>query len=141
MNLKITEQRDNPLLQRKEIKAQLSYEAATPSTKDLHSQLAAGLKVKPELLVVKHIYPGFGTKQADVLVYQYESKEQLLKVEGEKKEKKPKEEKPAEAAPAQEKKEEKPEAKEEKAEKTKSDQGKEGRKPAEEKPKEDKKAK
>jgi ribosomal protein S24E len=109
MNLKITEQKDNPLLVRKEIKAQLSYEAATPSTKDLHAQLASGLKVKQELLVVKHIYPGFGTRQADVLVYQYESKEQLLKVEGEKKVAKPKEEPPAEKAEEKKESEEKKE--------------------------------
>jgi ribosomal protein S24E len=136
MNLKITEQKDNPLLLRKEIQATLTYDAATPSTKDLHSQLASGLKVKPELLVVKHILPQFGTRVADVLVYQYESEEQLKKVEGvkEKIEDKPKEE----PAPA-EKKEDKPaESKEDKAESAKEEKQEDKKEEPKEEPKEGK---
>lgn len=98
MNVQIVEQRENSLLSRKEIRARLLYDQATPSKEQLKKQLAAAMKVEPQLLVVKSIYPAYGERRANILVYQYKSEEMLKKIEPEQKVKKEKSEKAAEAA-------------------------------------------
>jgi ribosomal protein S24E len=104
MNLQIVEQKMNPLLSRKEIKARLTYDKATPSKDELKKQIASGMKTSADLLVIKHIYPAYGDRRAEVLFYLYDTPESVKKIEGEKKTKK----KPAKGAG--EKKEEKAEA-------------------------------
>ncbi|MFH0978003.1 MAG: hypothetical protein V1837_01745 [Candidatus Woesearchaeota archaeon] len=90
MNLQIVEQKTNAFLSRKEIKATLSYDNATPSKEELKKQFATATKADVNTVVIKHIYPGFGHKQATVLVYQYDKPESVAKFEPKKKEKKAK---------------------------------------------------
>ena len=95
MNLKITEQKENLLLGRKEVHAQLDYDTATPAKEELRQQLSKSMKVDAELLIIKHIYPSVGNKSAAVLIYQYHDKQQMQRIEGVKKATKPKAEKQA----------------------------------------------
>lgn len=121
MNLKITEQKENPLLSRTEIKAKLVYDLETPAKAALVKQLAQAMKTDADLMVIKHIYSSYGVREADLIVYLYENKEKLVEMEGEieqKEEPKAEETAPeAKAEPkAEDKKEEVPPKEEEKKE-------------------------
>ncbi|MCK4589975.1 MAG: hypothetical protein KAT77_06025 [Nanoarchaeota archaeon] len=110
MDLKILEKKDNPLLHRLEIEAELTADGPTPSNKDVAKEISKQTKADEKLIVIKHIYSRFGTNQADVLAYVYNNEDSMKEIEiiPEKKEEKPKEKKPAEAPAAEEKKEEAP---------------------------------
>ena len=90
MNIQIQSQKNNTLMSRKEVSATLAYDKSTPSKEELRKQLSTAMKVDPGLMVIKHIYPGFGRRMATIIVYNYESAEAMKNLEPEKKEKKPK---------------------------------------------------
>jgi ribosomal protein S24E len=100
MNIHVTEERQNPLLGRKELTGTLEFTGATPSAADLQKKLAEHLKAAADTVAVKRIDTAFGSAHAHFEAFIYESKEQLAKVEPRKKEKKAK----AGEAPAEEKK-------------------------------------
>ena len=114
MALKITSTEEKPLLARKEIKGELSFtEKATPSNDDVRKDIASQLKVDEKTVVVKHIYTAFGSSDAKVEAYVYNTEADLkkyepvtkaMKLKAEEGAKKAAEAKPAEA-PAGEKKE------------------------------------
>ena len=109
MNLKIIEETEKPLLSRKEIKAEITFDKATPSNEEVKKSVAAQTKADESLVVVKSIYTEFGATKATATVYVYTSKEDMEKIEPKKKEK-AKPGAPAAEAPAApaEKKEEAP---------------------------------
>ena len=128
MDLKIVQKKDNPLLSRTEIEAEINFfKEPTPKKEDIKKKLASMEKANENVVIIKHIYSSFATGKADVLAYIYKSEDELKKIEPEKKEKKeakpagedaptetPKEEQKKEEAPKKEVKEEKKEeAKEE----------------------------
>lgn len=118
MNIKILEQKQEPLLSRTEVKAELSFEGATPSNEELKKALATQLKADENLVVIKSIYTEFGIAKATATAYIYTDKKALESIEPKPKEKKgkkaekpkpaPKEEAPKEEKPVEEKKEEAP---------------------------------
>ncbi len=113
MELKITNKKDNSLLHRVEVEAELTAVGATPSNKEVAKELSSQLKVDEKLIVIKHIYSRFGTQMSDVLAYAYNHEEKMKEIEilkepkEEKKAEAPAEAKP-EAKPAEKKKEEAP---------------------------------
>ncbi|MBU1974927.1 MAG: 30S ribosomal protein S24e [Nanoarchaeota archaeon] len=125
MKLEITNRKKNPLLSREEITALLLFEGKTPARLDVLDSAANALNTKKELVIVKKINTQFGEEKADVLIFKYDSKETLEKLEPEyvkKKHSKPTkkegEEQAPEAAPAEapaETKEDSAEAKKEEA--------------------------
>lgn len=130
MEIDILEKKDNPLLRRTEIIADISFEAATPSRQVMKEAISKKLNASPELIIIRNIYPFFGDKKAEVVVHIYNKKEDVEKIEsnvyiqrmlGKKKEEK-KEEKPVEEKPAEEKKEAKAEEKKPKESKEKPEE-------------------
>lgn len=121
MELKVTEEKEDILLSRKEINAQITFKGATPSKEDIKKQLSSVLKADEKLIVIKNVFTSFGSETAKVIAYQYTNDEYMKKIEPKEKEK-PKEEK--KETPKEEKKEE---AKEEKPkrEETKKEEKKE----------------
>lgn len=120
MSIKIEKTEEKPLLARKEIAASIMFEGkATPSNDEVRKQIASGLKVDEKVVVVKHIYTSFGSSEAKVEAYVYNTEEDLKKIEPKVKEAKKKAAEgaaPAEEAapaPAKEKKEAPAEKKEE----------------------------
>ena len=87
MNITIINKKENPLLSRTEIKAELIFESATPSRDEFKKAIAAQLKTDEKLTIVKNIYTRFGESKADALIYIYLSKEEMEKIEPRKKEK------------------------------------------------------
>jgi small subunit ribosomal protein S24e len=81
MELRITQQKENALLHRKEIMASVTFDKATPSNVEVSKALATKLSVSEDSLIVKHITGGFGKLTAVVTAYVYESKEQKAKIE------------------------------------------------------------
>ncbi len=145
MKIEIKERKENKLLGRLEVEGRAVFDGATPSNDVIKDMLTAELKADKNLIVVKHIYSRFSYQEADFLVYVYDNKEVMEKMEmmtkhlkkkGEEEKKKAAEEKPKE----EEKKEE------EKVEETREEQSSSvpqkpevSVEPAEEAPKEEKK--
>jgi ribosomal protein S24E len=82
MALKITSTEEKPLLARKEIKGELSFaEKATPSNDDVRKEIASQLKVGEKTVLVKHIYTAFGSSDAKIEAYIYNTEKDLKKYE------------------------------------------------------------
>ncbi len=94
MNLEIINKKNNPLLSRTEVNAKASFfKEATPKKEEIKKQIALMEKVDEKLVVVKRINTFFGAAESSVLVYIYDSEEELKKIEPKIKEKESKEKK------------------------------------------------
>jgi ribosomal protein S24E len=129
MSIKKLNEKDNPLLSRKEFKFEYVFDSATPSNDKVMGELCKLTGGNKEVCVIKNIEQKYGCKIALVTFYVYTSKEEKdrievkgkKQIEAEKKAaeeaaKKAEEEKAAAEAPKEEVKEEAPkeEVKEEK---------------------------
>ncbi len=99
--VKITEQNENKLLNRKELTLEIENESGTPKNDDIAGKVAALLNADKNLVVVKGIYQQFGAKKCVSFANVYDTADDLKKTEPKKKEKKSKAEQPAATAPAQ----------------------------------------
>ena len=81
MDVKITDQFDNKLLHRKEVKGWVSFAGPTPSNADIRLQLATKLSLDKELVVVDHIYNTYGAQEAKIFAKAYEKKDFLDRYE------------------------------------------------------------
>jgi ribosomal protein S24E len=133
MNIEIQTQTKNPMLDRTEVAAVMSFSGATPSMTDVTTQMAKQCKAKEELVVVRDIYTRYGVATADIRAFVYSNLVTRTTLEGAPPEKKvePKAEAPA-APKAEAKPAEAPKAEEKPAE-AKTEAPKAEAKPAEEK--------
>lgn len=81
VKIEIKDKKENKLLGRLEVSGKLVFEGATPSNEVVRDMLAVELKADKELVIVKHIYSKFSYTEADFLVYVYEDKEKMAKME------------------------------------------------------------
>jgi len=96
MNLRITEQKENALLKRKEVKFTLSFSGPTPSRKDVKELLCSKLGTDGSLVVIDVLEQGYGSQElkgytkvySDKEAMAIESKHKLDRDAGVKKEKK-----------------------------------------------------
>ncbi len=123
MNIKILEEKDNELLNRKEILAEVDSMDKTPSNKELQTELAKKFNTKENLVVVKQINQIYGKRTSKVIANIYKDEASLKKLEIIKEEKK--EEKPAEQVPAEQKPAEAPKVEEKPKEEPKPEEKKE----------------
>jgi len=86
--LKIIENKDSPLLSRKELKAEISFEKATPSNAALKSQIAKQLSVDENIIRIRKIDTQFGERRAIVYANIYKKPDMLVKYENKEKKKK-----------------------------------------------------
>jgi len=143
MNINIVSREKKQMLSREEVVAEVDFvNVATPSREKLKEEFSKVLEKDPKILVIKKIQTHFGSASGRVLVYVYDSEEELKKIEP--KEKKPAkpagakpEEKPAEEKP-EEKKEEKPKEEKKEEKKEKPEEKKKAKPKKEEKPEEKK---
>ena len=113
MKIEILSEKENALLERREINFRVHYAGPTPSIKDVRADLIGALNSKDDLTVVDSVKPGFGESRLVGYAKVYKDKEGM-KIELKHKMRKnfgvSEEEKAAEAAKAAapaEKKEEK----------------------------------
>ena len=120
MAMKIISQTEQTLLSRTQVKAHITFEAATPSNENVAKEIGKQTKKDAKLVVVKKINTHFGSKEADVDAFVYDSEEEMKKVEPKPKKKEDGDAPKAEAAPAAEakpaEKKEEPKAEEAKPE-------------------------
>jgi small subunit ribosomal protein S24e len=81
MELKILDKKNEPLLYRVNVKAEATFQGATPSKDEFKKQISLSLKADETLVVIKNIRTFFGKEKAQIMAYLYGSKEDMQKVE------------------------------------------------------------
>mgnify|MGYP002642327326 CR=1 FL=1 len=81
MKITIQEKKENPLLNRTEVKGSIEFDDITPSNVKLAESLAKETKKDINLIVVKSIYTNFGQKLADFEAIIYDNMEAKDKIE------------------------------------------------------------
>jgi len=81
MEVKILEEKENPLLDRRELKVKIAHDAATPKISEVRDKLAAMLGVDKETLILDSFKSKFGVRESIGFVKVYRTKERALKVE------------------------------------------------------------
>lgn len=77
-------QSNKVLLPRKEVRVVVAYDGAVPNRKQLKKAVSDKLKAKEELVIVRHVYVRYGSKEADVVAFVYENEDALKSLEYEK---------------------------------------------------------
>lgn len=90
MELNITSKKEEPLLSRTELKADVIFEKATPSYQELASLVASKVKADEKLVAIRHVYTSFGNKNAELIAYVYKDEDKKKFIEPKLKEKKDK---------------------------------------------------
>ena len=82
MELEITEQNDNPLLNRQEVKVVIKHnENSTPRRNQVIKSLSEQLKAKRELVIIDHLKNAYGKTETHGYAKIYSDKESLSKIE------------------------------------------------------------
>ena len=82
MELEITEQNDNPLLSRQEIKVVIKHnEDSTPRRNQVIKNLAEHLKANKELVIIDHLKNAYGKTETHGYAKVYSDKESLTRIE------------------------------------------------------------
>jgi len=81
MELKIINQKEDPLLSRTRIDAEIVFDKSTPSREEIKSKLVNDLGKDEKLVVVKEIYTIRGLKKATNLSYIYKNEVALKRIE------------------------------------------------------------
>lgn len=88
MECVIKEQKDNKVIGRVEVNADIAYIGSTPSNDVVKKEFAQVLKTDEALVVIKHIHGIFGEQKAHVAAYAYDDKKTFDMFETIKKKKK-----------------------------------------------------
>lgn len=79
--MKILKQDKSKILPRIDVVATFDHvEKRTPSVNEVKEELSKAMKVDKDLIVVDHIYSGFGTGFSEVVAYVYDNKESMEKI-------------------------------------------------------------
>ncbi|WP_321430816.1 30S ribosomal protein S24e [uncultured Methanolobus sp.] len=81
MDIKIIKDKNNALLNRRELNLTVTFDGATPSRNDVKSKLAAMLNAPLELVIVQKIENEFGKQELKVYVKIYEDEARMKQVE------------------------------------------------------------
>ena len=80
----VTEEKDNPLLRRREISAIIKHDfGPTPDRLDIKAKIAAKYGVSADTVIIKQMKNHFGASQEFLTAYIYESLEVAKKIEHE----------------------------------------------------------
>ncbi len=83
MDVEIISKEENQLLGRKEIRARVRYEGATPKRSEVKEAVCKKLGLNPDLAVVRSVKGEYGMQAAKVHLHAYESEERLKELEPE----------------------------------------------------------
>jgi small subunit ribosomal protein S24e len=83
MDLKITKDNTNALLNRREMNFSVTYEGPTPARSVIRGKIAAMLNVPLDLVVVHKMGNEFGKQALEAYVKIYESEERMKQIENE----------------------------------------------------------
>ncbi|MDO8643178.1 MAG: hypothetical protein Q7R76_06405 [Candidatus Woesearchaeota archaeon] len=82
MDVTILKERETPLLARKRVTLEATYDAATPSRVDLTKAVAKKVGADEKLVSVRHIYTRFGKRKARIIAHIYADEKDLKLLEG-----------------------------------------------------------
>ncbi|MFZ2456581.1 MAG: 30S ribosomal protein S24e [Candidatus Altiarchaeia archaeon] len=77
MKIQILKEKENKLLNRKEIDFKVAYDAATPKIGDVRKELIAALHSKENLTIIDSLKSGFGSKSVKGYAKVYKDEESL----------------------------------------------------------------
>jgi len=97
--MEILKEKHMKLLSRKRVSLLIDTTNSTPKRTDLIKDIAKKFNVKPELVVIKHIYPQFGRQKVKIIAHLYEDEKKMKKFEHENLLKKHKSSQSAKSAP------------------------------------------
>jgi len=80
MEITITQKTEEPLLLRTKVEGMVEFDAATPSIKDIRSNIAKSLGKKEELIDIQGVHNVYGDKKASIVCYAYENSEIIGKI-------------------------------------------------------------
>ena len=93
MNIEITQEKETPILARKEISGKVTFTQAPPSNEDVSAALATSCNVTPGLIAMKSIYTHYGMHTANFTAFVYTDAEVMKVLERKGKKAREKEEK------------------------------------------------
>ncbi|MFQ5975763.1 MAG: hypothetical protein ACE5J5_05580 [Candidatus Hydrothermarchaeales archaeon] len=83
MKIEVLEEKENPLLDRKEIVARIVHDDSTPSRDVVRSKAIAKLKAKKDTFILDSMKTKFGAKESIARMRIYGSKKRVLEIESE----------------------------------------------------------
>ena len=81
MDIHIIEEKNNPLLNRREVVFKVDHESATPSRKSIVDRIAATMNSKEGLVVIDNLKTEFGKRETIGYAKIYETEERAKQVE------------------------------------------------------------
>lgn len=73
MEVEITTVKENPLMDRREVKADVDHSGeSTPSEEDVKSRIAAENGIETENIEINHIYTNYGSNNSEAFLHVYE---------------------------------------------------------------------
>jgi small subunit ribosomal protein S24e len=81
MDIRILKDKNNSLLNRRELDFIVKYEGSTPSRSDIRNKLAAMLNAPLELLVIQRIKTEYGLQEGKGYAKLYENADRMKEVE------------------------------------------------------------
>ena len=81
LDIKIIEEKNNPLLNRREVVFKVDHESATPSRKSIVDRIAATMNSKEGLVIVDNLKTEFGKRETIGYAKIYETEERAKQVE------------------------------------------------------------
>jgi len=81
MDIKVIEDRNNPMLERREVIFKIEHDGPTPSRKSVVDNIVATMNSKQGLVVVDRMKTEFGKRETVGYVKIYESEEKVIEVE------------------------------------------------------------
>jgi small subunit ribosomal protein S24e len=81
LDIKIIEEKNNPLLNRREVVFRVDHESATPSRKSIVDRIAATMNSKEGLVIIDNLRTEFGKRETIGYAKIYETEERAKQVE------------------------------------------------------------
>jgi small subunit ribosomal protein S24e len=81
MQISVIEEKENPLLNRRELQIKIEHPAGTPARIEVKNRVAAELKVEPQQVIVRSMKTSFGKRETVAAVKIYQSAESAQQIE------------------------------------------------------------
>jgi small subunit ribosomal protein S24e len=81
LDIKIIEEKNNPLLNRREVVFKVDHESTTPSRKSIVDRIAATMNSKEGLVIIDNLKTEFGKRETIGYAKIYETEERAKQVE------------------------------------------------------------
>lgn len=81
MKIEILNEKENPLLKRKEFEVKIIHDGATPSMAEIRKKIAASKDIAKGTMIIESFKPRYGSMEAHGTVKVYQTKERALEIE------------------------------------------------------------